>query len=103
MVTSDGVTGASPSRGVGLVLAGERAEGQSGRAGGVGEYGRVLGCGGRLSALWAGRWVWLGGVEYGPDDLSALGGGQNPEGSRESSHDAEPSPVHVRRAVLLAR
>ena len=33
-----------------MVLAGQGAEGQSGRAAGVGEYGPVLGCGGRLRA-----------------------------------------------------
>ena len=86
-----------------MVLDGEGTEGQSGRAAGLGEYGRVLGCGGRLGEVWAGRWVWPGGVEHGPDDLSAVGGGQNPEGARESSHDAEPSPVHVKLGVLLTR
>jgi len=37
-----------------------------------------------------------GGVEHGPDDLAAVGGGQDPERAGEASDDGEPSPVQVR-------
>jgi len=61
----------------GWVEPGVGTERQSGHAAGVGEYGRLPG--GRLRTPWAGWWSWPGGVEHGPDDLAAVGGGQDPE------------------------
>ena len=62
----------------------------------LGEYGRLLVCGGKLRTAWAGRWEWPGGFEHGPDDLAAVGGGQNSDGARESGDHEEPPPVQVK-------
>jgi hypothetical protein len=34
-------------------------------------------------------WRRAGGVEHGPDELAAVGGGQNPERARERGHQGE--------------
>ena len=63
----------------GWLPAGPRAEWQIRQAAAVGEYGRILGCGSTLRPDSSGRWAWPGSLKHGPDDLAAIGGGQDPE------------------------
>lgn len=66
-----------------------------GRAVGVGERGRLVGCGGMLVTAWASRRVWLVGVEHSPDDLATAIRRKDSESARESGDEAEPSPVNI--------
>ena len=80
----------------GRTPSGATAEWQLRQTTAVGEYGRLLGRFGALRPDSSRRWAWPGSFEYSPDDLAAVGGGQNPGRAGEACDDAEPSPVQVR-------
>lgn len=66
---------------------------------GVAEHGRLQVCRGGIKSAWARS----GGIKHGPDNLASVGRPEKPKGARETSHNAEPSPMNVKSGVPPTR